>query len=71
MKELQKIAQIDSDSTTTTIRYQLSDHLGSASLELDENADIISYEEYYTPLPQVIDWLLVRAKSSHQQGKLF
>ena len=29
------------------IRYQLSDHLGSASVELDENADIISYEEYY------------------------
>jgi len=43
----QRIATIDSDSTTTTIRYQLSDHLGSASVELDENADIISYEEYY------------------------
>jgi len=42
-----KIAQIDSDDVTTTVRYQLSDHLGSASLELDENADIISYEEYY------------------------
>jgi len=47
MDDKQKIAQIDSDSTTTTIRYQLSDHLGSASLELDQNADIISYEEYY------------------------
>jgi len=43
----QRIAQIDSDITTTTTRYQLSDHLGSASVELDENADIISYEEYY------------------------
>ena len=43
----QRIAQIDSDSSTTTVRYQLSDHLGSASLELDENAEIISYEEYY------------------------
>jgi len=43
----QRIATIDSDSTTTTIRYQLSDHLGSASVELDQNADIISYEEYY------------------------
>ena len=30
-----------------TVRYQLSNHLGSVSLELDENADIISYEEYH------------------------
>ena len=28
-------------------RYQLDNHLGSASLELDESANIISYEEYY------------------------
>ena len=29
------------------IRYQLGNHLGSASLELDHQAQIISYEEYY------------------------
>ncbi|HEY0512627.1 MAG TPA: RHS repeat-associated core domain-containing protein [Thermoanaerobaculia bacterium] len=29
------------------IRYQLSNHLGSATLELDARAQIISYEEYY------------------------
>jgi len=29
------------------IRYQLGNHLGSASLELDEQAQIISYEEFY------------------------
>ena len=29
------------------IRYQYDNHLGSASLELDENANIISYEEYH------------------------
>jgi RHS repeat-associated protein len=29
------------------IRFQLSNHLDSASLELDDNADLISYEEYY------------------------
>ena len=29
------------------IRYQLGNHLGSASLELDGEAQIISYEEYY------------------------
>jgi RHS repeat-associated protein len=28
-------------------RYQLGNHLGSASLELDENGDLISYEEYH------------------------
>ena len=51
MDDKQKIAQIDSEAPIgglgAVIRYQLSDHLGSASLELDENADIISYEEYY------------------------
>jgi RHS repeat-associated protein len=29
------------------IRYQLGNHLGSASLELDSEAQVISYEEYY------------------------
>jgi RHS repeat-associated protein len=29
------------------IRYQLGNHLGSASLELDDRAQIISYEEYF------------------------
>ena len=29
------------------IRYQLSNHLGSSSLEVNENAAVISYEEYY------------------------
>ena len=28
------------------VRYQFGNHLGSASLELDDHADIISYEEY-------------------------
>lgn len=32
---------------TATIRYQNSNHLGSACLELDEFAEIISYEEYH------------------------
>ena len=29
------------------IRYQMGNHLGSVSLELDQDARIISYEEYY------------------------
>ncbi len=41
------IAQIDSNGTTETIRYQYDNHLGSASLELDHNASIVSYEEYH------------------------
>ena len=33
--------------TKPIFRYQYSNHLGSASLELDEQAEIISYEEYH------------------------
>ncbi|MBW8877783.1 MAG: hypothetical protein JF614_22675, partial [Acidobacteria bacterium] len=29
------------------VRYQYTNHLGSATLELDDKADIISYEEYF------------------------
>ncbi len=32
---------------TPVLRYQYSNHLGSASLELDEEGEVISYEEYY------------------------
>jgi RHS repeat-associated protein len=31
----------------TLVRYQLGNHLGSASLELDKNGGLISYEEYH------------------------
>lgn len=31
----------------STVRYQLSNHLGSATVELDEMAQVISYEEYH------------------------
>ena len=41
------IAQIDDDGNTKTIRYQYDNHLGSVSLELDEQSNIISYEEYH------------------------
>ncbi len=34
-------------SPEQTIRYQLHNHLGSASLELDEAAQVISYEEFH------------------------
>ena len=34
-------------SPSSLLRYQFDNHLSSASLELDEQAQIISYEEYY------------------------
>ncbi len=43
------------DLYTNKIRYQYSNHLGSASLELDGSGQMISYEEYFLmeghPLP--------------------
>ena len=34
-------------SETTKLRYQLDNHLGSVALEVDKEAQIISYEEYF------------------------
>ncbi|HAA15378.1 MAG TPA: hypothetical protein DCE41_28250 [Cytophagales bacterium] len=54
--DMQKLALVDTltiegssavTSPTSKIRYQLSNHLGSAALELDDSAAIISYEEYF------------------------
>jgi len=39
--------QGDEPAPEQLIRYQLGNHLGSASLELDNDAALISYEEYY------------------------
>jgi RHS repeat-associated protein len=53
MDDQQRIALVetrtqgDDDSLPQLIRYQFGNHLGSASLELDDAAQIISYEEYY------------------------
>ena len=53
MDDQQRIALVetrtqgDDGSPAQLIRYQLSNHLGSASLELDEAGRIISYEEYF------------------------
>jgi RHS repeat-associated protein len=37
----------DDGTPAQLIRYQLSNHLGTSTLELDETAGLISYEEYY------------------------
>ncbi len=50
MDDTARALQIDSDTlnSTQTQRYQFSNHLVTATLELDENADGISYEGYYS-----------------------
>jgi RHS repeat-associated protein len=45
--ERKTITNSDDESPTQLIRFQFSNHLGSASLELDDKANVISYEEYY------------------------
>jgi len=42
-----RVALAETRSGETAIRYQFDNHLGSACLELDESAAIITYEEYY------------------------
>ena len=42
-----RFAIIEASAKETTIRYQLDNLIGSVSVELDEHAAIISYEEYY------------------------
>jgi RHS repeat-associated protein len=53
MDDKQRIALVEmralddeQDVSQRLIRYQFGNHLGSSSLELDEQAQIISYEEY-------------------------
>jgi RHS repeat-associated protein len=39
---------VGNDGTPATlVRYQYANHLGTAALELDDQAQVISYEEYY------------------------
>jgi RHS repeat-associated protein len=53
MDDKQRLALVETrtqgndGSPAQLIRYQFSNHLGSASLELDDVGQIISYEEYY------------------------
>jgi RHS repeat-associated protein len=50
MDDKRPVALVETNTTTgaaPVLRYQFENHLGSASLELDANSAIISYEEYY------------------------
>jgi hypothetical protein len=54
MDDKRRIALVDTrthgedDSPAQLIRYQFANHLGTACLETDQNADVISYEEYHS-----------------------
>ena len=45
--EKDSLGQETDNIANKKIHYQLTDHLGSASLELDESGDVITYEEYF------------------------
>jgi RHS repeat-associated protein len=45
--EKKPVADPGTTGIKQTIRYQLHNHLGSAALELDDTARVISYEEYH------------------------
>jgi len=53
MDDKQRIALVETrtqgndHSPEQLVRYQFGNHLGSASLELDDQANVISYEEYH------------------------
>jgi RHS repeat-associated protein len=55
MDDRQRVAMIEirarsegaDDSPRLLVRYQFGDHLGSTMLEVDDQADVISYEEYH------------------------
>jgi RHS repeat-associated protein len=50
MDDKRRVAMAETNTTSgsaTSLRYQFDNHLGSAALELDASAAIISYEEYY------------------------
>jgi RHS repeat-associated protein len=47
MDDKRRIVLVESRDNETTIRYQFDNHLGSACLELDPQAAVITYEEYH------------------------
>ena len=55
MDDKQRIAMVETKTIDTDhdpspvqlVRYQINNHLGSSTIELDDQARIISYEEYY------------------------
>ena len=79
MDDKQRIALIETKthssdgSLAPLVRFQFGNHLGSASLELDDKANVISYEEYFpygsTSYQAVDKSLKVAAKRYRYTGK--
>nr|WP_233718497.1 toxin TcdB middle/C-terminal domain-containing protein [Nostoc mirabile] len=70
--ETKTITNPDDESARQLIRFQLGNHLGSASLELDAQARVISYEEYYpygSTSYQAVDKGIKAAKRYRYTGK--
>ena len=47
MDDKRRVALVEMRGEESSLRYQFENHLGSACLELDEDAAVITYEEYY------------------------
>ena len=47
MDDQRRIAMVETTGTASRWRFQLDNHLGSSTLELDHAADVISYEEFH------------------------
>jgi RHS repeat-associated protein len=64
---------IDTDTDLRTVRFQFSNHLGSASLELNDVGEVISYEEYHpygtTAYQAVNQRIKTKAKRYRYSGK--
>lgn len=82
MDDTKRIALVDTKTVDADVpslapspltRYQLDNHLGSASVEVDNVGDIISYEEYYpygsTSYQAMCSTVEVRAKRYRYTGK--
>ena len=76
MDDKQRIALVETKTMPAIgqplIRYQLGNHLGSASVELDKDGALISYEEYHpygTTAFQVMSAAEVSLKRYRYTGK--
>jgi RHS repeat-associated protein len=47
MGDQRRVALVEMHGEETAVRYQLDNHLGSACVETDSEAAVITYEEYY------------------------
>ena len=74
MDDKRRVALVELSGDTTTIRYQYDNNIGSACLELDEAAAVITYEEVLSLRQHVLPGRTIdrrgqpQALSVHRQG---